>query len=101
MATPNPPKPTTRSEKHDVNVKHGGGPLPHDREHDSLHREHDFDPNYNPQIPRERTVGEEQMERSEEIERMGVDNWKDSVDTRDSKDRPRQVPGVTSMDRAE
>ncbi len=99
MATPNPPKPTTRPEKHDVNVKHGGGPLPH--EHDSLHREHDFDPNYNPQIPRERTVGEEQMERSEEIERMGVDNWKDSVDTRDPKDRPRQVPGVTNMDRAE
>jgi hypothetical protein len=42
-----------------------------------------------------KTAGEEQLERSEEMEREGIEKWKARHDMRDEKDRPRQVPGVS------
>jgi hypothetical protein len=74
MATqPQPPRPPSQqpSQQH---------PLEHEQQH-----------------PEERvkTAGEEQLERSEEMEREGIEKWKARHDTRDERDRPRQVPGVS------
>ena len=40
------------------------------------------------------TVGDEQRKRSEEIEKVGVEKWKEAHDERDPADRGKTVMGV-------
>jgi hypothetical protein len=49
-----------------------------------------------PQQPPVQTIAEEQRERSDEIARMGVENYKASIDQRGPDDKPRPVAGVIS-----
>jgi hypothetical protein len=44
--------------------------------------------------PPVRTIADEQRERSAEIEKMGVEAYKRSIDQRKDEDKPRPVPGV-------
>jgi hypothetical protein len=43
-------------------------------------------------------VGQEQLARSEDMERKGIDNWKREHDTRDPNDRPKAVAGIAQDD---
>jgi hypothetical protein len=45
------------------------------------------------------TVGQEQLERSREMQEMGIANWVAAHDERDPADQPQQVAGVTSLER--
>jgi hypothetical protein len=47
-----------------------------------------------PEPPKVRTIADEQRERSAEIEKMGVEAYKRSIDQRDPKDIPGAVEGV-------
>jgi hypothetical protein len=49
----------------------------------------------------DRTIADEQRERSEEIAAMGVEKYKQSIDMRAPEDRPKQVAGVTNLERDE
>jgi hypothetical protein len=42
-----------------------------------------------------RTIADEQRERSEDIQRQGVEAWKAERDERDPDEKPRQVSGVS------
>jgi hypothetical protein len=42
-----------------------------------------------------RTIADEQRERSEEIQRQGVEAWKAAHDERGPDDKPKPVPGVS------
>jgi hypothetical protein len=46
-------------------------------------------------LPPVETVADEQRKRSEEIEKMGVEQWKAAHDNRPADERPRAVEGVT------
>jgi hypothetical protein len=44
--------------------------------------------------PPVRTIADEQRERSEEIQREGIDKWKAAHDERGAEDKPKVVPGI-------
>jgi hypothetical protein len=44
-------------------------------------------------------VGVEQLERSQEMEAMGIANWVAAHDERDPDQQPQQIAGVTQMER--
>jgi hypothetical protein len=46
-----------------------------------------------------KTVGQEQLERSREMQAMGIDNWVAAHDERDPEDQPRAIEGVTPLER--
>jgi hypothetical protein len=45
-----------------------------------------------------KTVADEQRERSEEMQKVGVDKWMSQFDQRPPEERPRQVQGVGFRD---
>jgi hypothetical protein len=45
------------------------------------------------------TVGEEQLQRSREMQEMGIANWVAAHDERDPDQQPQQVAGVTPLER--
>jgi electron transfer flavoprotein alpha/beta subunit len=45
------------------------------------------------------TVGEEQLQRSLEMQEMGIDNWVRAHDERDPDYQQQQVAGVTPLER--
>jgi hypothetical protein len=49
-----------------------------------------------PTPPPVRTIADEQRERSDEIARMGVEKYKQSIDMRSPEDRPKVVEGVAA-----
>ena len=49
----------------------------------------------------DRTIADEQRERSDEIAAMGVEKYKQSIDQRRPEDRPKTVAGVTNLERDE
>jgi hypothetical protein len=46
-----------------------------------------------------KTVGQEQLERSREMQAMGIQNWVDAHDERDPNQQPQAVEGVTPLER--
>jgi hypothetical protein len=45
------------------------------------------------------TVGQEQLQRSREMQEMGIHNWVAAHDERDPDQQPQQVAGVTPLER--
>jgi hypothetical protein len=45
------------------------------------------------------TVGQEQLERSREMQEMGIHNWVAAHDERDPDQQPQQVAGVVPLER--
>ena len=54
-----------------------------------------------PVLQSDRTIADEQRERSDEIAAMGVEKYKQSIDMRAPEDRPKVVAGVTELERDE
>ena len=52
-----------------------------------------------PILQSDRTIADEQRERSDEIAAMGVEKYKQSIDMRAPEDRPKAVAGVTELER--
>ena len=51
-----------------------------------------------PVFQSDRTIADEQRERSDEIAAMGVEKYKQSIDQRRPEDRPKQVAGVSNLE---
>jgi hypothetical protein len=49
----------------------------------------------------DRTIADEQRERSDEIAAMGVEKYKQSIDMRSPEDRPKAVAGVGELEKHE
>ena len=54
-----------------------------------------------PILTSDRTIADEQRERSDQIAAMGVEKYKESIDMRSPEDRPKVVAGVTNLERDE
>ena len=54
-----------------------------------------------PILTSDRTIADEQRERSDEIAAMGVEKYKQSIDMRAPEDRPKAVAGVTELEKHE